>query len=112
MTNSRVFGHRKAGLELAGGSHAVIAHNMIGANGNGILVRANVSDFIIQGNHIGAVFKGGVPTSQLHGVEIQSGSSDRYLVSANTMTGNSGSAFIDGGAGKNKQVVGNIIAKY
>lgn len=59
MTNSRVFGHMKgAGVEIAGGAHATLTNNIIGANANGVLVRSGVSDFILQGNHVGNIFKG------------------------------------------------------
>ena len=56
MTNSRVFGHMKgAGVEIAGGAHATLTNNIIGANANGVLVRSGVSDFILQGNHVGNI---------------------------------------------------------
>ena len=112
MTNSRVFGHTKgAGVEIMGGAHAVLTNNIIGANKIGILVHGGVSDFIIQGNHIGDIFKGSGTTSQAHGVQIQAGASDRYVVVSNTLTGNAGAALVDGGTGIDKNVGGNVGTK-
>ena len=108
MTNTRVFGHHGAGVEIAGGAHATLSNNIIGANGNGILVRAGASDFVIQGKHIGNVFKGAGTTSQAHSVQIEVGDSDRYVVTSNTLTGNHAEPLLDGGSGKQKVVEGNV----
>jgi hypothetical protein len=67
-----------------------------------------VSDIIIQGNHVGNIFKGSGVTSQAHGVEVQPGGSDRYIVASNTLTGNAGQALVDGGTGADKEVSGNV----
>ena len=109
MSNSRVFGHLKgAGVEIAGGAHITLSNNIIGANANGVLVRSGVSDFIIQGNHIGNIFKGSGATTQEHGVEIEAGSSNRYVVSSNTLTGNQGAGLLDRGTGSNTAVANNV----
>ena len=91
------------------GAHTTLSNNIIGANANGVLVRSGVSDFIIQGNHVGNIFKGSGSISQKHGVEIEAGSSDRYVVSSNTLTGNQGAGLLDGGTGSNKAVANNVL---
>ena len=82
VTNTRFFGHALQAIELGGGAHTllsnnVITENSIAARGNasGVLVRANVSDFIVQGNHIGDLAWAGA--SQRHGVCVEAGGSDR-----------------------------------
>ena len=65
VTNSRFFGHYKSAVELQGGAHTLLSNNIFSAsslracgNYSGVLVKSNVSDFILQGNHIGNVFGG------------------------------------------------------
>jgi hypothetical protein len=53
ITNSRIFGHHRAGIEVPGGAYAVFSNNIIGANGNGILIRVGVSYFVVQAHHRG-----------------------------------------------------------
>lgn len=115
VTNTRVFGHRLSGVEIAGGAHATFTNNIIGACSiagrgvaSGVLVKAGVSDFIIQGNHIGDVFDGQNSSNTKFGVEIEAGPSDRYVVSANTLIGNAVGGLDDGGSGLRKTVTGNV----
>ena len=115
VTNTRIFGHRLSGIEIAGGAHATFTNNIIGAcsiAGKGVasavLVRAGVSDFIIQGNHIGDVFDGQGSSNTRFGVQIEPGLSDRYVVSANTLIGNAEGGLNDGGRGERKTVTGNV----
>jgi hypothetical protein len=86
MTNSRIFGHHLAGIEIAGGAHTLISNNIIGDNSiaapnasSGILVRSGASDFVLVGNHVGSVFRGQTGSAQRHGVEIEPGASDRWV---------------------------------
>ena len=95
VTNSRIFGHARSGIELLGGVHTIIANNVIGDNSNvgrgvasGIFVAANVSDFIISNNHIGAVFSGQGAANTKWGIEIEKGNSARYVITGNTVVGN------------------------
>lgn len=115
VTNTRIFGHRLSGIEIAGGAHATFTNNIIGACSiagksvaSGVLVKAGVSDFIIQGNHIGDVFDGQDSSNTRFGVEIEAGLSDRYIVSANTLIGNVEGGLEDGGTGERKNVAGNV----
>ena len=87
VTNTRIFGHALSGVALLGGAHAVISNNVIGAcsiaakgAAPGLLVGAGVSDFIVNGNHIGDVFRGESSAATSYGVEVLSGPSDRYVV--------------------------------
>eukprot|EP01043_Picozoa_sp_COSAG02_P044871 COSAG02_NODE_4048_length_5862_cov_18.270692_7_plen_571_part_00 len=115
VTNTRFFGHRLSGIEIAGGAHATFTNNIIGANSiagkrvaSGVLVKAGVSDFIIQGNHIGDVFDGQDSSNTKFGVEVEPGLSDRYIVSGNTLVGNAEGGLRDGGRGKRKTATGNV----
>ena len=124
VTNTRVFGHRLSGVEIAGGAHATFTNNIIGACSitgrgvaSGVLVKAGVSDFIIQGNHIsdvfegnhiGDVFDGQNSSNTKFGVEIEAGPTDRYVVSANTLIGNAVGGLKDGDSGLWKSVAGNV----
>ena len=115
VTNTRIFGHRLSGVEIAGGAHATFTNNIIGACSiagrgvaSGVLVKAGVSDFIIQGNHIGDVFDGQNSSNTKFGVEIEAGPSDRYVVSANTLIGSVEGGLKDGGTGSRKTATGNV----
>jgi len=85
VVNTRIFGHALSAVELRGGVHTTMTNNIIGASSirnpgslPAILVRSGVSDFIIQGNHIGDIFRGQNLTSTSYGVQVEAGSSDRY----------------------------------
>ena len=115
VVNTRIFGHALSGVEIAGGAHATLSNNVIGANSiarpglaSGVLVRAGVSDFILQGNHVGDVFSGQGSSGTRYGVEVERGSSDRYVISANTLVGNRAGGVLDGGTGKHTTVQGNV----
>ena len=115
ITNSRIFGHWRAGVEIAGGSHTLLSNNVIGDNSiaghnasSGVLVRSGVSDFIVTANHVGAVFKGQASANTRFGVEIEPGPSDRYVVTSNTATGNVLGGVGDGGTGAGSSVANNV----
>ena len=83
-----------AGVELAGGRHALFSNNIIGDNSiagsnasSAVLVRSGVSDFIVANNHIGAVFNAQQSAQHRYGVEIEAGTSDRYVVANNLPNG-------------------------
>ena len=116
VTNSRIFGHHLSGIELWGGAHTLISNNVIGANSaagvgvaSGIFVATNVSDFIVSHNHVGDVFRGSSSAMSRWGVEIQKGSSDRYVVTGNTLVGAVNGGVFDGGDGSSKSVEGNVV---
>ena len=116
LTNSRIFGHHLAGIELAGGHHALLSNNIIGDNSiaganvsSAVLVRSGVSDFIVSSNHIGAVFGGETSAKHRFGVEIEAGASDRFVVQGNTATENLAGGISDGATGTNKVVANNVV---
>jgi hypothetical protein len=116
VVNTRIFGHALAGVELSGGAHTTFTNNVISANSiakagasPGIRVRAGVSNFILQGNHIGNVFHGQKTSSTSFGIEVEPGSSNNYVISANTLVGNIRAGLRDGGKGPNKQVTANVV---
>ena len=115
VTNGRIFGHHLAGVELAGGRHALFSNNIIGDNSiagsnasSAVLVRSGVSDFIVANNHIGAVFNAQQSAQHRYGVEIEAGASDRYVVQGNTATQNVVGGIHDGGTGSRKSVTSNV----
>ena len=67
-----------------------------------------MSDWIVQGNHIGSVFAGQTGSLTAFGVEIAAGASTAVIVSANTMTGNMKGSVSDGSTGTSKVVANNI----
>ena len=114
ITNTRIFGNARSGIVLGGGSHALISNNIIGDNSiagtglwSGVLILPGVCDFVLSANHIGNVFRGQNSSAHKYGVEVQQGMSDRYIVTANTLTGNA-ACVVDGGLGPNKQIVSNV----
>ena len=116
VTNSRFFGHYLSAVELQGGSHTLLANNIISASSlrhcgvlSAVLVRSNVSDFILQGNHIGNVFGGpqGASMCTRFGVEIEPGVGDRFVVATNTLFGNQRGGLSDLSAPSMRKVVHN-----
>ena len=71
---------------------------------SGILVAANTNDFQVQGCTLGGAIGFG---TQKYGVEIQAGTSDRYIVADNLVSGNGTGGVSDGGSGANKRVANN-----
>lgn len=101
---------------MAGGAHTLITNNVIGDNSirapgltSGVVVRAGVSDWIVQGNHVGGVFKGQSTSATKYGVEVEAGVSDRYVISANTLVGNLDGGLSDGGTGTHKALSANVM---
>ena len=64
ITNTRIFGNKLSGVELAGGVNALLSNNVVADNGgggkglrSGVLIRSGVGDFVLQGNSVGAAMK-------------------------------------------------------
>ena len=74
-------------------------------NAQGIYVGANTTDFAIT-NCI--AHSGLYPGVQGFGIAVQTGSSDRYIITGNLVSGNSVAPISDGGTGTNKQVSANF----
>ena len=80
-----------------------VSNSILG--GRGILIQANTSDFIIQGcRATNGLYPSG---DQSVGIVIDTGTSDRYVVADNLVSGNSSSGVFDGGSGVNKRVANN-----
>ena len=71
---------------------------------SGIAFAPNTTDFIVQGCTLGGSLGFG---SQKYGVFVDVGTSDRYIVSDNLVTGNTTGGVSDGGSGANKRVANN-----
>jgi hypothetical protein len=71
-------------------------------------VAAGVSDWIVQGNHIGSVFAGQTQSNTAFGVQVAAGASTAFVVSANTLTGNMNGSVADASTGTSKVVANNV----
>ena len=106
MSNSRVSGHARAGVELAGGRHALIAGSIIAdnaqdgaSNASGVELGRAARSVVISGNRIGAVQSDLPPgestaCAQRYGVRVQPGAAE-YIISANQLGGNVVGAVLD-----------------
>ena len=115
VTNSRFFGHALSAIRLEGGDHALISNNVIGDSSirtaalhSAIEVAPAVSNFVVQGNHIGSVFRGQGSSGTKFGVAIEAGSSDNFVVAGNTLVGNRVGGISDNSTGTNKVVANNV----
>jgi hypothetical protein len=70
-----------------------------------IAVDANATDFIITGNDF---TRAGTTPSHKHSVLVINGTSDRYVIAHNNLSGFVTSALSDGGSGTNKVVGSNV----
>lgn len=78
----------------------------VAANGaRGLLIAANTNDFIVQGcQATNGLYSGG---DQGFGIVVTTGTSDRYIVADNLVSGNAIGSVFDGGSGSNKRVANN-----
>lgn len=72
----------------------------------GIYFQPGVTDFSVTGCHLGGDL--GIGGQQDHGVRVEGGASDRYVITGNIVSGNLVSGVEDGGTGKEKLVAGNF----
>jgi hypothetical protein len=72
---------------------------------SGLIVAANTNDFTVQGCYAGNA--GRFPASQNRGIEVQVGTSDRYIIADNLIAANLTAGVTDGGTGVNKRVSSN-----
>jgi hypothetical protein len=75
--------------------------NGLVTGGNGIDVAANATDFNVVGctMHNGIIGSGPPTGNQLYGLSVTAGTSTRYVVTDNLMSGNVTGAYFDGGTG-------------
>jgi hypothetical protein len=74
---------------------------------HGIIINPNTTDFIITNNTIGT-FAGITGNQQGYGIAIAVGTSNRYVISGNSLIGNLISPLLDGGSGTTKNVTNNL----
>lgn len=73
---------------------------------SGISIAPNQNDFMIQGNSISNAL--GFSGSHKYGIIVNSGTSDRYIIAHNLVSGSVTTNVIDGGTGVNKSVTANF----
>lgn len=74
---------------------------------SGLVIAANTTDFVIQ-NCIATNFTGtGYTWGQNTGIFVATGTSDRYIIADNLVSGNLTAGISDGGSGVNKRVANN-----
>lgn len=99
-----------SGIAVLAGSHAPTGVSINGgtfaANAAGITIGANITDFSITGVMAGAY--GGMNGNTTAGINVVSGTSDRYVISLNRTHGNTTGGVVDSGSGVNKYVGNNI----
>lgn len=100
LSNSRVYGNARVGVDLAAGSGAVLNGNLIGDNGviapgtySGICIGWNTRGVTVTGNRIGDLV-GVAGNSQLHGILVDQGAKD-FVISSNVVNGNQGRGIKD-----------------
>jgi hypothetical protein len=119
VNGSRAINNNNHGILLNGGTNINIADTSIWGNGvttantyDGILVKANTTDFGIQDCLIGGPSTSPFVNQQKYGIEIEAGTSDRYTIQGNDIsgstTGNNTGGILDGGTGLEKNIWNNI----
>lgn len=116
VVNSRINNNGAYGVELQAGPKNVLLHgNYVGDNSqlsagtyHGIYVNSNATDFVITNNACKPLPSLGAANRQGYGILVNAGSSDRYVVRDNLVSGNFTGGVIDGGTGANKSVAANF----
>jgi len=91
------------GINLGAGNNTLISNNQIEGCTYGVVVGANISDFIITSNLMGTSANFG---SNSYGIYVTAGSSNNYIIANNYTTGCTTQEIFDGGTGTNKTVNG------
>lgn len=95
-------------LATAGVQDTIVNGSRAFANGgNGINVAANVNLFKLLGNTTGPF--GGAGGNAGNGINVQTGSSDHFMILGNDAHGNTGSSIVNGGSGGNIIVADNLL---
>ena len=100
-----IYGNAADGIFIAGQGIIVSNCQIAGNGGSGVSVGGGTTDFVITGNIIGPTGDFG---ANVWGVFINSGASDRYVITGNMLKGNTAGAISDGGTGTNKVVANNV----
>lgn len=120
LAKSTVNSNAKIGVLINAGKNVAISGCSILSNSrsaantySGVVVAANVSQFLITGNIIGTggyFATIGAAGIQRHAIDINIGSSNGYIVAMNRGAGNASGFIVDNGTGSDKYVAGNIGA--
>jgi hypothetical protein len=104
------------GIQINGGSKIFIQGAHILSNSltttntyAGIAIAAGLSDFVIRDCQIYNDTDPLLPGRQKHGIQLNTGGSDNYMIINNYLRGNQTSGLADGGSGANKAVCNNIL---
>jgi len=104
----------KRGILVNTGAQNIFFSSGFAATGNstetantfdGIEFGSNVNDFVVQGCRLGTTLGFG---TQRFGVNVNAGTSDRYIIADNIVSGNGTAGVSDGGTGANKRVSDNF----
>jgi len=106
LVNHNATNNTAAGVQFNDGSNlSIIGGDFAENGGSGVTVAANRNDFRIIGACLGS---GGLYAGNAgYGVEITAGTSTRYVVTGNDVTGNTTGSILDGGTGAVKFVHSN-----
>jgi hypothetical protein len=113
---TRIQANGKHGINVSAGPLVVaIDGNIIGDNGllapntyDGVHINGNAMRFKVRNNTIGDTVSL-IGNFQRYGVCIDSGVSDKYIITGNDLTGNMTGGLSDGGIGTNKVVSLNLV---
>ena len=99
-------GIKAPAISIAGNGITVTGNSVRNCGGSfdAVVVLGGITDFLISGNRIADDQT--TPTMR-YGVSIYAGASDRYTITGNLITGNTGAAIFDAGTGTNKTIVNN-----
>jgi len=116
ITTSRIAGNFQHGILVQAGpkvckfTNNLVQNNSVGGAGSfhGIIIAANATDFVITGNQCGTDPNIGSGNNQGFGIIVLAGTSDRYIIAHNLVSGNISPGVSDGGTGVNKTVASNF----
>lgn len=106
-----IYDNKGDGLRILTGANLdnliLTGSSVAGNTGSGISIGAAVSNFNITNNKIGPSGNFG---ANAYGIYINAGASDNYMITGNSIRGNTSGQLVDGGTGTNKVVSNNLTA--
>ena len=106
--NNQIHSNLGGGIVTGAGSlnGLSIQGNSIGGNGgNGIVIAGGTNSFTIQNNQIGT---SSVFAANANGIVLSAGATDNFVISGNSLQGNTGSALINNATGTTARIDGNL----
>ena len=106
VTGNSMDGVQGAAVTVFGNGVTVTGNSFRNCGGaaDPVVVAANVNDFVISGNRIA---DDRTTPIMRYGIDIYAGTSDRYTIIGNIITGNTNIAIFDGGTGTHKTIANN-----